>query len=93
MSPQDGGTDTYVNTDTYVYEDTTTATTEATSENTDTSSDGTVIVTSTPAADTGKKSGLDGWTVAEKVGLVLGILASVIAIGTLIWCGCHGWKM
>ena len=85
MSPPDGGADTGM---------TTTTTTASTPDKTDTGNDNSVTtVTSTPAADSGQKSGFDAWTVAEKAGLILGIIASVISIATLIYCGCHGWRM
>lgn len=62
-----------------------------------TTTDDTTTQSTTPAASTSSAaaagSGFDGWSAAEKAGLILGLIASVISIGTLIYCGCNGWHM
>ena len=45
------------------------------------------------AADVDKKPEYDPWTVAERLNLILGIIGSVIAIGTFIACWRNGWKL
>ena len=45
------------------------------------------------AADVDKKPEYDPWTVAERLNLILGIIGSVIAIGTFIACWHNGWKL